>query len=205
MTKRQLIDEIITRNRSAQPSFLARFDTEDLQDYLDHLCVTTQPRLRGDPSRYDKYFQVSPAPTVPPVAPHSSAMTIRQDAEAPAAEVFFRTERDDADLAASASSEYDELTDLAEPVALEEPPAGSEAEVHAEDPDDGAEIRTQPVIRWREPEDPRPVRVAEPSARTIEGDTTPASPRASRLAAGSQPQAPPSPGGQDEDAESWLF
>ncbi len=60
MTKRQLIDEIMTVNRSADPEFLAEFDSPDLTEYLDHLRVLGVPRLSGDPHRYDKYFENLP-------------------------------------------------------------------------------------------------------------------------------------------------
>lgn len=56
MTKRELIDEILVRNRTARPSFLARFPDEELQQYLQHLEVLRKPRLTGDASRYEKYF-----------------------------------------------------------------------------------------------------------------------------------------------------
>lgn len=41
MNKRQLIDEIIRINRTARPSFLARFDEGDLDEYLRHLLDAT--------------------------------------------------------------------------------------------------------------------------------------------------------------------
>lgn len=56
MTKRQMIDEILTMNRSAEPGFLARFDDGDLSEYLQHLQLARTPRLSGNRSRYDKYF-----------------------------------------------------------------------------------------------------------------------------------------------------
>lgn len=43
MTKRQLIDEILEFNRSAEPGFLARFDDPDLAEYLRHLRCTQEP------------------------------------------------------------------------------------------------------------------------------------------------------------------
>ena len=71
MTKRQLIEEIITINHTAQPEFLARFEDTDLDQYLQHLRVLSKPRLSGDPNRYDKYFKPDkPAQeqeSVPPV------------------------------------------------------------------------------------------------------------------------------------------
>jgi len=57
MTKRQLIDEIMGINRSAEPEFLARFSDEELNEYLEHLQVLRTPRLSGDPHRYDAYFE----------------------------------------------------------------------------------------------------------------------------------------------------
>lgn len=60
MTKRQIIDEILTLNRSAKPEFLAGFEDTDLDQYLRHLRVARTPRLSGDPHRYDKYFEDLP-------------------------------------------------------------------------------------------------------------------------------------------------
>ena len=57
MTKRQLVDEIVAINRTAKPAFLARFDDEDLEDYLSHLRTAQGPRLTGDSGRYEQYFQ----------------------------------------------------------------------------------------------------------------------------------------------------
>jgi hypothetical protein len=37
MSKRQLIDDIRQLNPTAQPQFLAQFDEEELQQYLDHV------------------------------------------------------------------------------------------------------------------------------------------------------------------------
>jgi hypothetical protein len=56
MTKRQLIDEILERNSTADPGFLARFDDEDLDDYLTNLRRLQAPRLSGNAERYEKYF-----------------------------------------------------------------------------------------------------------------------------------------------------
>ncbi|MBN1554975.1 MAG: hypothetical protein JXA11_09530 [Phycisphaerae bacterium] len=67
MTKRQLIDEILVRNTSADPEFLSRFDDEELDDYLVNLRRLQAPRLTGDASRYEKYFAFNtPAKPVAP-------------------------------------------------------------------------------------------------------------------------------------------
>jgi len=72
MTKRQLIDEIVTINHSAHPGFLARFDDGELNAYLQHLKTTQDPRLTGDPHRYDHYFVG--VPTVPTTSPSLAAL-----------------------------------------------------------------------------------------------------------------------------------
>jgi hypothetical protein len=56
MTKRQLIDEIVAMNQTAEPSFLARFDDAELSEYLTHLNRSRMPRLTGDARKYEKYF-----------------------------------------------------------------------------------------------------------------------------------------------------
>jgi len=69
MTKRQLIDEIMEINKSAEPEFLARFSDEQLSEYLEHLHVLRTPRLSGDPGRYNVYFENLPKPRTRPTAP----------------------------------------------------------------------------------------------------------------------------------------
>ena len=64
MTKRQLIDQIMTVNRSARPGFLARFDDDALGDYLDHLLAAQQPRLIEQTNRYERYFRAPAATAV---------------------------------------------------------------------------------------------------------------------------------------------
>ncbi len=56
MTKREIIDEIVALNPSAQPEFLAQFEDSELERYLDHLHRARQPRLLGDATRYERYF-----------------------------------------------------------------------------------------------------------------------------------------------------
>jgi len=45
MTKRQIIDEIIDSNPSAEPGFLAQFEQNDLLAYLRKLHILAAPRL----------------------------------------------------------------------------------------------------------------------------------------------------------------
>lgn len=56
MTKREMIDDIMKINLSAQPEFLADFDDIELEEYLHHLKWVDQPTLSGDASRYARYF-----------------------------------------------------------------------------------------------------------------------------------------------------
>ena len=51
MTKRQLIDQIITINRSARAAFLAKFEDSDLDEYLRHLLAARQPRRQAPPDQ----------------------------------------------------------------------------------------------------------------------------------------------------------
>ncbi len=67
MTKRQLIDEIVSINQTAEPSFLAQFDDVELDSYLRHLQVIRTPRLSGDARRYDRYFKNCPNVAARPV------------------------------------------------------------------------------------------------------------------------------------------
>lgn len=60
MTKRQLIDEIISLNHSAEPDFLASFKDSELDAYLRHMQWGRTPRLAGDIHRFDHYFEGCP-------------------------------------------------------------------------------------------------------------------------------------------------
>jgi hypothetical protein len=60
MTKRELIDEIVAINHTATPQFLARFQDDELDEYLGHLRVLARPRLSGNAERYEKYFRNCP-------------------------------------------------------------------------------------------------------------------------------------------------
>jgi len=66
MTKRELINEIVATNRSAEPEFLAQFADSDLRDYLQHLQELRKPKLEGNPSRYDRYWRNCPTIPSPP-------------------------------------------------------------------------------------------------------------------------------------------
>lgn len=69
MTKRQMIDEILSENPTAQPAFLARFEDADLDEYLSHLKVLRTPRLTGDASRFGRYFATAQSAAAVEAAP----------------------------------------------------------------------------------------------------------------------------------------
>ena len=47
MNKRQLIDDIRRYNATAQPQFLAQFDEDALQQYLEHLEEARRKHVRA--------------------------------------------------------------------------------------------------------------------------------------------------------------
>ncbi len=108
MTKRQLIDRIVTINRSAEPGFLAQFEDDELNDYLRHLHVAQSPRPHADPRRFARYFEL----------PESVATTVED--EEPQQDIFLPPEED---VPAEESDEEpdEELEeDQDEPIDLEE-------------------------------------------------------------------------------------
>jgi hypothetical protein len=50
MTKRELIDEILRFNRTADPEFLSQFDNVELAEYLDHLESAERAAAARGPS-----------------------------------------------------------------------------------------------------------------------------------------------------------
>ena len=57
MTKRQLIDEIVSINKSAPAAFLAGFDDGELNEYLEHLKFAQEPKPSVDSGKYDSFFE----------------------------------------------------------------------------------------------------------------------------------------------------
>jgi len=72
MTKRQLIDEIVQINQTAQPGFLAQFEDADLNEYLEHLRVIRTPRLSGDARRFERHFVNCPTTGPDPCRPQAT-------------------------------------------------------------------------------------------------------------------------------------
>ena len=54
MNKRQLIDDIRLYNTTAQEQFLAQFDEQALAQYLEHLQIAREKRLRYAKIRPDR-------------------------------------------------------------------------------------------------------------------------------------------------------
>ena len=88
MTKRQLIDEILTMNRSARPSFLAEFEDHDLSEYLDHLLAVCGPKPQGDPWWPERHLKNRPA-----TPPADAAKTPPPSASAPPSRTTPKTTR----------------------------------------------------------------------------------------------------------------
>lgn len=139
MTKRQMIDEIISMNQTAKPGFLARFDDIDLDEYLRHLREKRVSRLSGDASRYQRYFTTAqPAAASVPLARQSGA----ESAAATAVAVI-------------------EDSSSAEPVGVfvAEPPAAREQESPAE--------QSEAVESAEQAEDVQAVEPAAPQRATV--------------------------------------
>jgi hypothetical protein len=90
MTKRELIDEIIEANPTADAGFLAQFSTEDLHGYLHRLDARLVPHLMGNAERFDHYFHwtegaiseslsVQAPPTEAPAVSVATAVLARHD------------------------------------------------------------------------------------------------------------------------------
>ena len=186
MTKRQLIDQIITINRSAEPGFLARFDDEDLRDYLDHLLVVLEPRLTGETHRYEEYFRV-PAATAAATAVLDTPE--QEDESSQEAGVWSAEGADDADAAAGETDAlvpsfiYDQQH--SPPVLAPQTPQDDEEEQpRDEQPDQDEEDDNHPARDEVEYED------------VLEDEPVP-------VPAGQYAEASFSE--TDEDMESWLF
>ncbi len=78
MTKRQLIDKIVSINKSAPAAFLAGFDDGELNEYLEHLEFVQEPKPSVDTAKYDACFQQSQ-----PVAADKQDITADQAAPQP--------------------------------------------------------------------------------------------------------------------------
>ncbi len=52
LSREQVVDQIISINRSATAEYLAQFEQKSLNTYLDHLIASQQPR--GPHARWDR-------------------------------------------------------------------------------------------------------------------------------------------------------
>ena len=205
MTKRELIDKIIAVNKSASPSFLARFDDVQLDEYLAHLRILETPRLSGSAQRYEKYFQN--CPTI-----HAPRPLWRTDST-PVEEIT----TDDFD---GAEEEFQD--ELAEELAdglvddfIEEPVGPAEREqlyADSEDVehDEGQELPAEtglpdePVPAGTSPEDG--VQDAEDeSDETDEADDDETETEVAVAAAAETDRAGPPFADREEDSEAWLY
>jgi hypothetical protein len=234
MTKRELIDKIISINPSASATFLARFDDVELDEYLAHLRVLETPRLSGHPERYEKYFRN--CPTIPNSRPKWRTDSERieeiaadgldgpealealeimdepDDVEEPPEEPADELAQEPGDLSVSPAERQQLFADPVEP----EPPEEDDPE-----PDLPEELPEELLIgdEADEPEPavaetPQPAADAEDDAEDAdEADLAeapaeelpqPARSAVARATAGKRNAKRPSADSQ-EDAESWLY
>ena len=223
MTKRQLIDEILTINGTAKPRFLAQFDDGQLNEYLTHLQVLETPRLTGDASRYEKYFRN--CPTVPVHRPQW-----RTDTE-PAAPVTVEDLDEFAEDYKQGEGEplqptYAQTSDLPGNEAVEPDGFGSElddgasewagapafevVEQHEQPTHDADELLLtpeetdlEPVARQPEADEPNE---ADEAHEHVEDEPASATPEPAAVAAATAARPPASPfADTEEDSESWLY
>ena len=203
MTKRELIDRIVEINRSASPGFLARFDDNQLDEYLAHLKVLETPRLSGNAARYEKYFQ--DCPTI-----HAARPLWRTDSSA--VEEVPVDDLDDEDYPATfEDDEADELVEqpvgTAERERLYAEPDDDEA--YDDDPEEWPEetsVSVGPLLARRLPEDDPDDEVDEPEEpHEPRADAEREPDVAVAAAAAETDPAGPSFAHSEENPESWLY
>jgi len=128
MTKREMIDEILSINLSAEPQFLARFADDQLFEYLAHLRVLSTPRLTGNAERYEKYFRnlpriAEPRPKWRCDTRHVEEVSVDEQAD----------HDEQADLACQATPATDAQPAPAAGEPVQEPPAPADAATAARD------------------------------------------------------------------------
>ncbi len=76
MTKRQLIDEIVSINRSAEAGFLAEFSDGELVEYLDSLRGTYKPvqTVTKPPKRQTNLFSAGDQNATASITPERSSI-----------------------------------------------------------------------------------------------------------------------------------
>jgi hypothetical protein len=193
MTKRELIDEIVSINRSASPRFLAQFDDVELDAYLAHLSVLKTPRLSGDAAQYEKYFRDLPTIQAPRpawrVAPVPVSVVAEQELPDPMAD-------DEPDIEDQAD---EEVLPAPEPDA-DEPPFPEDQDPAIQDglPDpaeDEADDAEEELDEAHESDLPAP----KPKKRRARPRRRPAA------AAKAAPSETPLFAQAEEESDSWLY
>jgi hypothetical protein len=221
MTKRELIDEILTINQSARPGFLSRFTDGQLDEYLAHLRVLARPRLSGDPARYERYFRNCPTIRVPlpqwrQTAEHTEDLDAADLADGPMDGL-----EDDFDGAPGPAADYAELDVqpaerqqlYVEPDDLDE----EDDDARAEAEEFGEELPARATVALAGPqpddEDYEEEEVllapAEPTAADLdpedESETDPDSADRPAEALAVAQSAGPGFAGKDDEPEAWLY
>lgn len=202
MTKRQLIDEIVSINQSAQPGFLARFGDGELNEYLRHLHLTRTPRLSGDRRRYEKYFPGASAAEAPaaPEAPQDSAGLTSEEKRT----LFAVPEPADQTEPAPAEPQPRDDAPVQEPAAEEETPIEDSTVDGLDDGDDADTDKEAYDDRDPQPADDSPGREQSKSPADVE-DESPADEEPAEVepdsSAGDEP-AEPDRDSTDEELET---
>jgi len=191
MTKRQLIDEIVTLNQTAEPGFLAKFDDGQLNEYLRHLRRARTPRLSGDPRRYDRYFRSCPPV---PVARAAKPAEAAQAAVAVVETAEFEAEPAEEPFAYEAEAAADDAA--AGPLLAHEAPPAPDAE---EDDPNPLNLHVSENAYFSES-----VETSQEEAGAAE-DQPEDEPEETAPAAEEHPAAAQRATEEDADRETWLF
>ena len=183
MTKRQLIDEIVTLNQTAEPAFLAKFDPGELDEYLRHLRLARTPRMRRGMGRYRKYFDNCPQIAFKPAPPEALQRFQSDDTN-----VSWSLQLDEPDQRPTAETQFS--PDL-EPYDI------------ASQPEQTQQVPDQPVILFEIVDEAANSGRAAPQVQSAAEEKTPADP----VPATHQPHAGPVEEDDDfeEESNTWLY
>ena len=181
MTKRQLIDEIVTLNQTAEPAFLAKFDPGELDKYLRHLRLARTPRMRRGMGRYRKYFDNCPQIAFKPAPP----------------EVLQRFQNDDTDV--SWSLRLNESDQRPTPETQFTPDL--EPYDIASEPEQGPQVPDQPEILFEIADEAANSGRAAPQVQSAAEEKTPAD----TVPATQQPQDELDDDDFEEESDTWLY
>jgi hypothetical protein len=195
MTKRELIDQILQENETAEPGFLAQFSDEQLREYLTHLKWLKQPHLQGDASRFERYFRPSPSVAAPP-ARWRAARNARGDSAPEALDLSVPSETS-LDAVPEAAPPPPAAPDSPPPAPPSRPAGMRYVDYHASPPIEDDDLEDMQLSAQERT-------VLTPPAEDIEeADELPAEPEAPAPPAPPAAESPPSE--RVSDDQTWLF